>query len=80
VAARAGKHWDWVNGRRKRNDEREWNAGVMLEEVLSAENPDEAWARVKANAGAAGVDRRSVAQTAKLIRVHKEKLLELLLA
>ena len=53
---------------------------VTLEEVCSAENLNEAWARVKANAGAAGVDGRSVAQTAELICGHKEGLLELLLA
>ncbi|MCS6247487.1 MAG: hypothetical protein H2173_08350 [Opitutus sp.] len=54
--------------------------GVTLEDVCSAENLNEAWARVKANAGAAGVDARSVAQTAELIWGHKEELLELLLA
>jgi hypothetical protein len=53
--------------------------GVTLEDVVSAENLNEAWARVKANAGAAGVDGRTVAQTAELICGHKEELLELIL-
>jgi len=43
--------------------------------VLEAENLNEAWAQVKANAGAAGVDGRTVGQTAELIREHKEELL-----
>lgn len=50
-----------------------------LEDVLAAENLNAAWARVKANAGAAGVDGRTVEQTAGLIEAHKDKLLTLLL-
>ena len=53
---------------------------VTLEDVLSAENLNEAWARVKANAGAAGVDGRTVGQTAGLLREHKEELLNQILS
>lgn len=53
---------------------------VTLEDVLAAENLNAAWAKVKANAGAAGVDGRTAAETAALIREHKERLLSELLA
>jgi group II intron reverse transcriptase/maturase len=49
---------------------------VTLEDVLRAENLNEAWARVKANAGAAGVDGRTVDQTAGLLKEHQGPLLE----
>lgn len=49
---------------------------VTLKGVLQAENLNEAWARVKANAGAAGVDGRTVDQTAVLLKEHQEALLE----
>lgn len=52
---------------------------VTLENVLEAENLNAAWARVKANAGAAGVDGRTVEQTAGLIVAHKDELLNLLM-
>ena len=48
----------------------------LLEWVLSAENLNAAWARVKANAGAAGVDGKSVTQTEAWIREHGQTLLE----
>ena len=48
---------------------------VTLAEVLTVENLNEAWAQVKANAGASGVDGRTVEQTAGLIREHKEEIL-----
>ena len=68
------------NGRRKGKT---MNASetpmVTMEEVVSAENLNEAWARVKANGGAAGVDGRTVAQTGELICGQQEELLELLL-
>jgi retron-type reverse transcriptase len=53
---------------------------ATLEDVLAAENLNEAWAQVKANAGAAGVDGRTVEQTAALIREYKEELLAELLS
>ena len=53
---------------------------LTLEDVLAAENLNEAWAQVKANAGAAGVDGRTVEQTAALFREHKEELLVELLS
>lgn len=37
---------------------------------------DGAWTKVNANAGGAGVDGRTVAQTAGLLGEHKETLLE----
>jgi group II intron reverse transcriptase/maturase len=49
---------------------------VTLEDVLLAENLKEAWARVKAKAGAAGVDGRTVDQTAGLLKEHQGALLE----
>jgi group II intron reverse transcriptase/maturase len=49
---------------------------VTLEDVLAVENLNAAWAQVKTNAGAAGVDGRSVAETAELIGEHKEEILE----
>jgi RNA-directed DNA polymerase len=54
--------------------------GVTLAEVLAVENLNAAWVQVEANAGAAGVDGRTVAQTAGLIREHKDELLGLLSA
>lgn len=54
--------------------------GVTLAEVLAVENLNTAWAQVEANAGAAGVDGRTVAQTAGLIREHRDELLSLLWA
>jgi RNA-directed DNA polymerase len=54
----------------------EENVPVTLEEVLLAQNLNAAWAQVKANAGAAGVDGRTVAQTAELLGEHKEEILE----
>lgn len=48
---------------------------VTIEEVLAAENLNEAWAQVKANAGAAGVDGRTVAQTAGWITANREEVL-----
>jgi len=54
--------------------------GVTLADVLAVENLNAAWAQVEANAGAAGVDGRTVAQTAGLIREHREELLSLLSA
>jgi len=48
---------------------------VTLEDVLAAENLRVAWAQVKANAGAAGVDGRSVARSAEMLKTHKEEIL-----
>lgn len=53
---------------------------VTWEDVLAVENLNAAWAQVKANAGAAGVDGRTVAQTAEWIVAHKDQLLSQLLA
>ena len=48
---------------------------VTLAEVLTVENLNEAWAQVKANAGASVVDGRTFEQTAGLFREHKEEIL-----
>jgi len=48
---------------------------VGMEDILTAENLNAAWARVKANAGAAGVDGRTVAQTAELLKTHRDGIL-----
>jgi RNA-directed DNA polymerase len=53
---------------------------VTLEEVLTGENLNGAWAKVKANAGAAGVDGLSVAQTGALIAERRVELIAKLLA
>jgi hypothetical protein len=37
---------------------------VTLEDVMAVENLNAAWAQVKTNAGSAGVDGRTVAETA----------------
>lgn len=51
---------------------------ATLQDVLAAENLNEAWAKVEANSGAAGVDGRTVGQTAELILADREELLKLL--
>ena len=48
---------------------------VTLEDVMTAQNLNAAWAQVKANAGAAGVDGRTVEQTAGWIGGHRDELL-----
>jgi RNA-directed DNA polymerase len=55
-------------------------ATVSMEEVLEAKNLSAAWKQVKANAGAAGADGRTVEQTAELLRANKDALLGLLKA
>ena len=42
-----------------------WGAGDLLGQALSRENLLAAWKRVKANKGSAGVDGRSVQDTAE---------------
>jgi len=55
-------------------------SGGVLAQALARENLAEAWKRVKANAGSAGVDGLSVRQTAEHLKVHwprvKGELLE----
>lgn len=55
-------------------------SAVTLEDVLTTGNLNAAWAQVRANAGAAGVDGLTVRQTAELIREHWEELLAWLLS
>jgi RNA-directed DNA polymerase len=54
--------------------------GPTLETVLSPENLQRAWAAVKANAGSAGVDGRSIQQTEEHLRAHWEEIKAKLLA
>ena len=53
----------------------EENPPPEMEAILTAENLNAAWAQVKANAGAAGADGRTVARTAEPIKTHREELL-----
>ena len=53
---------------------------VTLEDVLVAANLNAAWAKVKANAGAAGVDGLTVTQSREVIRERWEKTSAALLA
>jgi RNA-directed DNA polymerase len=48
---------------------------VTLEDVLAAQNLNAAYAKVKANAGVAGVDGRTVGQTAEWIAQNRESFL-----
>ena len=45
-----------------------WGATALLEQALARENMAAAWKRVKANKGSAGVDGRSVQDTAEYLR------------
>ena len=46
----------------------------LLEQVISHENMRKAWARVKANKGAAGVDGMSISEGPEFIRQHWEAI------
>ena len=46
----------------------------LLEQILSSENMRSAWARVKANKGAAGVDGMSISEAPKFIRRNWEAI------
>ena len=48
---------------------------VTLEDVLAAPNLNAAWKKVKANGGVAGVDGRTVEQTAEWIAQNRESFL-----
>ena len=43
---------------------------ITLEQVLSRETMQQAWKSVKANKGAAGVDRKTIAQTEDHLKRH----------
>lgn len=54
-------------------------ADISLDSVLSTENMERAWAAVKANAGAGGVDGKGIVETEAHLKCHwpviREKLL-----
>ena len=52
----------------------------LLERILSPENLQQAWLRVKANGGAAGVDGMTIAQFPAFARQHWEKIRSRLMA
>src|SRR6266852_2471758 len=52
---------------------------MLMEEVASSANLNQAYKRVKANKGAAGVDAMSIAELLPWIRENREKLIALLL-
>jgi RNA-directed DNA polymerase len=54
--------------------------GDLLEAALTRENLQAAWKRVKANKGAAGVDRLHIEQTAQMVRTHWPQIRQELLA
>ena len=57
-----------------------WGAGDLLEQALSRENMARAWKRVRANKGSAGVDKRTVRDTAEYLKTAwpniRQKLLD----
>ncbi len=54
--------------------------GGLLEAALTRQNLQEAWKRVKANKGAAGVDGLNIEQTAQLLRTSWPEICQALLA
>jgi RNA-directed DNA polymerase len=52
----------------------------LMERILSPENLQSAWSRVKANGGAAGVDGMTIAQFPAFARQHWEKIRSRLMA
>jgi len=51
----------------------------LLAQALAAANMDQAWKRVKTNRGSAGVDGRSIAETAEYLKTHWPRIREALL-
>lgn len=59
---------------RKQAAEKDRGQGELWERVLSPENLNEAWRRVRQNGGAAGIDRMSVAAFPAFYRAHWTKV------
>lgn len=59
-------------------DVKEQDGADLLERILSRENLNRAYKRVKANKGAPGIDGMTVEQALPWLREHREELLEMI--
>ncbi len=57
---------------------REQDGADLLERILSRENLNKAYKRVKANKGAPGIDGMTVEEALPWMREHREELLEII--
>lgn len=75
--ARLGSGRD--EARAVRNEDEGSGRGGLLEQALASANLVAAWKRVKANRGSAGVDGRSIVETAEHLKTHWPQIREALL-
>ena len=70
------EHEEYAEARNvgQRKTEEQDNAGDLMEEILSRENLNRAYKRVKANKGAPGIDGMSVDDVLPWLQSHKEEL------
>ncbi len=66
-------------GRPVRQETEGSGRGSLLAQALARANPGMAWKRVQANRGSAGVDGRSIAETAEHLKTHWPRIREALL-
>ncbi len=57
---------------------KEQDSADLLERILSRENLNKAYKRVKANKGAPGIDGMTVEEVLPWLREHREELLKLI--